>query len=196
MAADLVGKALFSPKLLFTKKKEISQERIKEILIIRTAYIGDVMMTVPILKPLKNRFPDAKISFLTSIGAKEILENNPYIDELITYNPFWFYSSTKKKYLKFIKGLRGRIFDLVIEARGDIRELLFLVWPLKARYKVSYDVGGGGYFLTHVVPYNGLDHKVRYHLDMVRFLGCETSNIEWDVYLTEDEKVGIADILK
>ncbi|MBN2570383.1 MAG: glycosyltransferase family 9 protein [Deltaproteobacteria bacterium] len=197
MAADLLGNAIFLPKVLLKKREEICPEKIKEILIIRTAYIGDVVMALPLLKPLRERFTNAKISFLTSAKAKKIIENNPYVDEIIAYDPFWFYDSDKRKYIDFIRDLKRRSFDLVIETRGDIREIMFLVFPLKAGYKVSHDVGGGGCFLSHVVPYKGTVHRVDYHLDIARSLGCETcEEVEWGIYLTKDEKKRVQEILK
>ncbi len=193
--ADLIGNIIFFPKTLFRKNDEISPDGIKSILVIRTAYIGDAIMTLPLLRPLRKRFGSAKISFLTSTGAADLIANNPYIDEVIAYDPFWFYKSEKRAYLAFIINMRKRRFDLVIEARGDIRELLSVLWPLKARHKVSYRVGGGGYFLTHTVPYQGLKHKVEYHLDIARHLGCSAEDAEWGIYLTEDEKKGIRDLI-
>lgn len=193
--ADLIGNMIFFPSRLLKKRGEIRREEVREILVIRTAYIGDVVMTVPVLKPLKERFPDARISFLTSRRAGEILENNPYLDEIITYDPFWFYPSHRKDYLEFIGRLRKKSFDLVIEARADIREILFLVWPIKAKFKVSYDVGGGGYLLTNIVPYKGLSHKVEYHLDIARYLGCKIDGMEWGIYLSEEEDKRAAGLL-
>lgn len=196
MITDVIGNIIFFPKHVFKKNEGIKLEGIREILVIRTAYIGDVVMTVPILKPLKERFPDSRLSFLTSAKAKDVLENNPYVDDVITYDPFWFYPSKKSGYIEFIRGFKKRSFDLVIEARGDIRELLFLVWPLKSKFKLSYDVGGGGYLLTHIVPYKGLKHKIEYHLDIVKHLGCETENFDWGVHLTENEKDKVKDIIR
>lgn len=196
IAADAIGKIIFLPKLLSGKSRENMDDGIRDILVIRTAYIGDVVMTMPILKPLKEKFPGSRISFLTSTPAGEVLKNNPYLDDVITYDPFWFYPTEKKKYLEFIKGLKKRSFDLVIESRGDIRELLFLVWPLKARFKLSYDFGGGGYLLTDIVPYHGLKHKVEYHFDMIRYLGCDIGDLDWGVYLTEGEKNKVREILE
>jgi ADP-heptose:LPS heptosyltransferase len=196
ITADVIGNFLFWPVNRFKNIETIIPENIKEILVVRTAYLGDVVMTLPILKPLKERFSDSRVTFLTSSPAKEVLLNNPYIDNIITYDPFWFYPVSKNKYLKFLSQIKKKKFDLIIEARGDIREILFLVSPAAAKYKISYDVGGGGFLLTHVVPYNGLKHKVEYHLDLARYLGCSTDNIEWGVYLNNDEERRIREILK
>lgn len=194
--ADVIGNIVLFPRLFFRKHEGIRPNNVNKILIIRTAYIGDVVMTVPILKAIKERFHQAKVSFLTSTSAAPILENNPYVDDIISYNPFWFYSAKKKNYFDFIRYLRKRNYDLVIEARGDIREFLFLVAPLKAKYKVSYDIGGGRYLLTHVVPYNKPMHKVEYHMNIARFLGCNVDDIEWGVYLTAEEKSSVKEIMR
>jgi ADP-heptose:LPS heptosyltransferase len=188
MVADGIGRVLFGLPRLWKKQGPISLEEVRNILVIRTAYIGDVVMTLPVLKPLRELFPGARISFLTATGAAEALTNNPFVDEVIAYDPFWFYPSPKAGYGRFLKRMRSRSFDLVIEARADIRELLGLVWPLKARYRLSYAVGGGGYLLTHCVPYPGLKHKVEYHLDLVRYLGYAGAEREWGIYLTDEEE--------
>lgn len=196
MAADALGTLLMSPRLLFRRQAPIDPSGVREILVIRTAYIGDAVMTLPVLRPLKERYPGARITFLTSRAAQEVIEGNPYVDEIMTYNPFWFYSSEPKgAYLDFIGRLRQRRFDLVIEARADIREILFLAAPARARYKVSYDVGGGGYMLSHIVPYERLKHKVEYHLDIARYLGCNVEKPDWGVYLRPDEKERVSAML-
>ena len=195
IAADIVGTLACAPARLCMRREEIRPAEVKEILLIRTAYIGDVVMTLPLLKPLRERFPQARISFLTATRAAAVLENNPYLDEIVRYDPFWFYPTPKAGYRSFVRELRRTPYDLVIEARGDIRELLFLVRPLKARHKVGHDVGGGGYLLTDVVPYGGLKHKVEYHLDIARHLGCPDGPVEWGVYLGGEEQKSVDEVL-
>jgi len=195
MLFDIIGNIAFLPLIIF-KKNEVIDSDIKEILIIRTAYIGDILMTLPILKPLKEKFPKARISFIASREGGELLKGNPYIDRIFHFNPFWFYKSSIKAYLQFLNQIRRERFDLVIEARGDIREILFIISFLKARFKLSYGFGGGAYLLTHAVPFDKTKHRVEYHLDLVRYLGCSTDIIEWGVYLSDDEKIRVREILK
>jgi ADP-heptose:LPS heptosyltransferase len=76
----------------------------------------------------------------------------------------------------------------VIDARGDLRDIALLAYLSKSNYRVSYNVGGGGYLLTHVVPFDEIKHKVEYHLDIAQFLGCEVNGVEWGLYLTAGEK--------
>lgn len=188
-AADLIGAALYAPsRLLRGRPGPIDHESVRDILLVRTAYIGDLIMTIPMLGPLRRRYPQARITALTCRGGAEALKGNPNLDETLVYEPFWFYPTQKSAYSAFMRTLGSRRFDMVIEARADIREILMLVRPTKARYKVSYDVGGGAYMLTHVVPYEGLRHKVQYHLDIARYLGCDVGDeIEWGLHLTDEE---------
>lgn len=195
--ADLLGYALLTPVNLF-KKRNIPLTDVRQILVIRTAYIGDVLMTLPILKPLKELYPDARITLLTSSSARDVLLNNPYVDAILTYDAFWFYpkglKEAGKDYLKFLKTLRSKTYDLVIEARADIRDILLLAYLSKSRHKVSYKVGGGGYMLTHVVPFKEVKHRINYHLDIVKFLGGKIDEIEWGMCLDSKEQ-NTADLL-
>lgn len=194
--ADTLGKVLFFPSNMFKDRAPVIRENVRRILVIRTAYVGDVLMAMPLLKPLREGFPGASITFLTSSAAGPVLENCPYVDEVVTYSPFWFYKGTAGEYFDFIREFRKREFDLVIETRADIREIMALVMPLTARYKVSYDVGGGVWALSHVVPYPGLKHKVEYHLDIARYLGCPVSDVDWGVRVTDDERKKAMETLK
>lgn len=198
MAGDLIGNLVFRGLGLVGKKAVVPADTVERILIIRTAYLGDVMMTVPMLKPLKQHFKNAHITFLTSASAATILENNPYIDEIVPYDPFWFYPAKPGEYLSFMRRFRRRKFDLVIEARGDIRDLTLLTAPLKSSHKISYDVGGGGFLLTKTVPHPKVNHRVHYHLDIASCLGatCDYTNVEWGVYLTDAENKALADRIR
>lgn len=56
----------------------------KNILIIRTDRIGDVILSLPMASIIKKHFPDCKVTFLLREYTKSLVQNNPYIDEVIT----------------------------------------------------------------------------------------------------------------
>ena len=56
----------------------------KRILIVRTDRVGDVVMITAIPREIKKAFPDTYVATLTQPNTARILENNPYIDEIIT----------------------------------------------------------------------------------------------------------------
>lgn len=185
LVADLLGYALWAPFNIF-RQRRLDDSEIREILVIRTAYIGDVVMTMPVLRPLRERFPDAKITFLTSTAAKDLLRKNPYVDFVLAYDAFWFYRGAKG-FVGFLRELRKKRYDLVIEARADIRDIALLAYAARSRYRMSYGIAGGGFLLTHTVPFEAVKHKVEYHLDLVRYLGAEIDSIDWGIELTKEE---------
>ena len=190
LATRLVDTALgflFLPRRL-RRYAAIDPESVREILIVRVAYVGDVIMTLPLLKPLRDRFPSARITFLTSSSAACVFENNPYVDRVLTLDPFWFYPTGFGDYFSVIRELRRERFDLAIDARADIRNILFVLLPSRAKRRISYAAGGGGAALTDVVPYAGSTHRVDFHLTIARHLGCTVGSLDWGFNLTDEER--------
>ena len=198
MAADLGGRILTAPARLLKRPPAFDPSKVRSILVIRTAYIGDVIMTLPMLAPLKRLCPDARLTFLTAPASASLLRGHPHVDEVLEYSPHWFYPTPRSDYHEFKRELRNRSFDLVIEARADIRDIALLMRPLEATYKVSYAVGGGGFLLTHVVPHPRINHRVEYHLDIARFLGAEVDpmNPEWGLEPTREEAAAVDEALE
>lgn len=62
----------------------------QKILIIRFSSIGDIVLTTPVIRCIKQQFPGAEIHYLTKPQYKGILEHNPFIDVLHTLDkPIW-----------------------------------------------------------------------------------------------------------
>lgn len=53
------------------------------ILIIQTAFIGDLILTTPFIREVKKQYPDSSISLIVNAGLESIIKNNPYVDEII-----------------------------------------------------------------------------------------------------------------
>ena len=58
----------------------------KRILVLQTAFIGDVILTTPLLRHLKEIFPNAKIDVLCIPQTKQVIQDNPNINEIITFD--------------------------------------------------------------------------------------------------------------
>ena len=52
------------------------------ILIIKLCSLGDTICSTPIIRKVKEKYPESHLTMMTSITYKEVFENNPYIDEL------------------------------------------------------------------------------------------------------------------
>lgn len=103
------------------------------ILAIRLSSFGDVLMTIPAVKALKDNYPQARITWLVEGSVGELLEYQRFIDEVIHFPRGFIQSSIKRGNLaaatremkSFIGRLRKREYDLVVDFHGIIKSAAF-----------------------------------------------------------------------
>ncbi|TNE54822.1 MAG: glycosyltransferase family 9 protein [Bacteroidetes bacterium] len=82
-----------------------------KFLIIQTAFIGDVILATPLITELHRIYPDSEIDLLVKKGNEILLEGNPYVRHIISFDK----STSKRKSLKhLLKGIRAEKYDEVI----------------------------------------------------------------------------------
>jgi len=54
-----------------------------KLLILKECCIGDVLMTTPLVRALKKKYPDSEITFGLGEFSRTVIENNPFIDRVI-----------------------------------------------------------------------------------------------------------------
>ncbi|MBI5402349.1 MAG: glycosyltransferase family 9 protein [Ignavibacteriae bacterium] len=123
--------------LLFKRKKRLPVENLKEILVIKFAAIGDVILMVPMLRLLKKHYPEAKITFLCSDINQGMVKRVKYVDEIINYN-IHSALSNPVKFFKFLADIRKTTFDLVIDAEQWSRINAILTVFLKKKYTIGF----------------------------------------------------------
>ena len=65
---------------------KINQEKIKNILVVRNDRFGEFILNIPALKALRETFKNARITLVVDPYVKELIEDSPYIDEIIVDN--------------------------------------------------------------------------------------------------------------
>ncbi|MFH1239236.1 MAG: glycosyltransferase family 9 protein, partial [bacterium] len=104
---------------------------IKKILVIRLSSLGDVVLTTPVFRNIKEAWPTVWVAVLVKQEFMDVFKGNPYINEIIPFD--------KKKGLAFyIKEIRKRKFDLLIDLHNNIRSNIIAAMS-GIRYKVKYD---------------------------------------------------------
>ncbi len=164
---------------------------IRRILCIRLAYLGDVVMTLPVLPALRTAFPHAQIDFITSRTAVSLFDNNPIIRKVLPFDAPWFYPDSRDSIGRIVPAIRDAAYDLGIDFRGDIRNIFHLLWRPGIVRRLSYDSGGGGCLLTHRMEWKGLTHKIEYHLNLLRAAGIPAASTIPRLQIDDAERVGI-----
>lgn len=159
----------------------------KDILLISLKGLGSVLMVSSVLKPLSERYPDGKIIFLTSESAVPLLENNPYIDEVIGWN------MDNLLYLSQIH------FDIVINYDRSKRAAAFSS-SLKAEQQFGFFLNLSGSITYENDSFSylyelGLDDEKRFRENkksmaqiMVESLGLEYKHEAYRIYLSKEQK--------
>lgn len=103
-------------------------KEINKILVITLSNVGDVILTTPVIKILKENFPHSSLSVMCSERVSELFDSDPIIDKVIIYNKF----ITLKEKIKLVLKLRKKKYDIVL----DLRHTLFPLF-LGAKYNNS-----------------------------------------------------------
>ncbi len=159
------------------------------ILIIRPDRIGDVVLSTPMPREIKKKYPDSFIALLLRSYTKELYLNNPYVDEIIIFDedPANDLSSMKKNW-KLIRSYKFT-HSFMLLPKEKINWLLFF-----AGIRNRFGVGHKFYqFITNAKStyrrkYIPLRHEADYCMDMARKIGVEPESISTEIFLTEAEK--------
>jgi len=187
---DLAGKIVF----FITKLKKFPK-KVNKILVIRLDHIGDVVLTTPLIKSLKINFPDSELHVLCKPSSTQILKNNKNVNKIIEYNSSWFSRESKTdKFFDLIKKLRKEKYDLILEPKGDPRNII--LGKLTEGYLIGYGTRGLGFLLNKEVKWNGkIMHIVLRNLDLLKNLKMKISD-EQELILDLDSEKNIQKIFK
>ncbi len=106
----------------------------KNILIVRTDRIGDVVLTLPLAQIIKKHYPDSRIAFLLRDYTKSLAEGNPFIDEVITLKV----ANGKLKFTENIKQLRNKYDTCIIVSPVFTIALILFFSKIKTRVGTGY----------------------------------------------------------
>lgn len=146
----------------------------RRILIVRTDRIGDVLLSTPVIKALRKNYPQAYIAMMVCAYARDIVEGNNYLDEVIIYDKDGKHKSCWSSF-KFSLNLKKKKFDLalILHPTNRVHLVTFFAGIPK---RIGYD-RKLGFLLTDRMKHTkqfGAKHELEYNLDFLKYL-C----IEW-----------------
>lgn len=154
-----------------------------EILVVRLTSLGDVLMSIPSVKALKEGLPGAKVSWLVEGSIAELLSHQQFVDHVVKFPRDLVAGSLKRgsglqalKYLwAFLRKLRARKYDALIDFHGILKSAL-LDYAARADKRIGFGrmFAKEGSWLAYDERVNGADrglHKVERNMLLVRHLG-------------------------
>lgn len=156
----------------------------KKILVIQTAFLGDVVLTTPLLGAIKDGFPKAGLSVLVVSRTKEILSGHPAVDEVLVYD--------KRGDLRGLRGLirmarllESRGFDLCFLPHRSFRSAI-LAYLAGIPRRIGFGRSAGSLLYTDRVVRDPARHEVDRNLSLLTPLGIEPASLTRRLQLTVD----------
>lgn len=140
--------------------------KFEKILIIQTAFIGDVILATPLIEKLHQFYPDAKIDFLLRKGNESILKDHPIINKIY----IWKKEGKKYKNLFYIgKELRRSKYDLIVNAQRFASTGLLTVLA-NAKVSVGFNKNPFSFLFSKVIAHKILKgkHEVERNLELIK----------------------------
>jgi len=162
------------------------------ILLIRADQIGDVILSLPAVDALRKSFPNAEIDFCVAPWAEALLAQNAAISRIYLFKNSYFGGgfsplASIREWAGLLRIFRRRRYDLIIDFRGDARNII-LAFLAGGRRRVGFGVTGGGFLLTDCLPEIEDEHQMERNLRCVQILGCKAEGSIPRIYVPETEK--------
>ena len=178
----IVGKLFF-----ILKHRKLSEKPIKKILIIRSGGIGDVLMSTPLVATIKKHYPDANITYMVGNWSKNVLENNPNVNTIYSYDDLDIIHFRLSRIRKIIKDMKKEKFDLAFCLEKSWHWSL-LTFMFKAKRRIGFDRYGEGFANNLNVPFKGEKYELEYYLDLARKISLKPVSEKIEIHLTKKEK--------
>lgn len=157
-----------------------------KILILRFSSIGDIVLTTPVVRCLRKKFPNAEIHYATKKSFQSVLQHNPYISKLHLLEDSLSFLLTELKHEKF---------DYIVDLHNNQRTLLIKL-QLRVRSS-SFDKINFQKWLMVNLKVNRLPsaHIVDRYLETCSALGVTNDGEGLDYFLSKEDEVSAKEIL-
>jgi len=166
---------------------------LRNILIVRTDRIGDVVLTTPAIKALRRRYPRARLSVLIAPSTVDLVNGNPYIDDILIDERDGRHKGLFG-FLRLVKEIRLKQFDAVIIFHTKRRYNLACC-AAGIPYRLGYKNNKLGFLLTHPLKdqrFKGEKHEAQYCLDVLKAIDVVSTDLDMFVPVQKEAEAWAA----
>lgn len=181
------------------------RQPLRKILVVRLDEIGDMVLTTPFLRELRQNYPKAEITLVVKPAVYNLVELCPYVDKIKKFtkaNGRWAVFQNINRAKKFAYNELEQDYDLAIVPRFD-SDLDYMAGaiafytgasrrigyaPCVLPRKAKLDAGLEGFYTDFVPAREGVCHEVERNLDILRYLGCSIENTSLELWIDEHDE--------
>ena len=159
-----------------------------KILIIQTAFIGDVILITPLIRAVKELFPKSTLDVMVIPQTANGLENNPHINKILLFD------KRKNKVFSFMKmifKLRSEKYQAVLTSHSSMTTAL-LIYIARIKIRVGFDRWKAKNYLTHKVPHLKNTHKTVNNLELLKVFSDKIFSNQTELFPTKFENAIIS----
>lgn len=157
----------------------------KSILVVQTAFIGDVLLVIPLLKAIKRSWPEAELDVVVRPPAHNLLETLPYLRDIIVYDKHGEHQGLGG-FFRVLGRLRSRSYDVAFLPHRSLRTGL-LTLAVGVPVRIGFNRGGGRFLHTRRVTYDRQVHEIQRNLTLLTVLGKSLLPAAPEVLSTEED---------
>ncbi|WP_051148547.1 lipopolysaccharide heptosyltransferase II [Desulfospira joergensenii] len=159
-------------------------------IMIRAAnWVGDAIMTTPVIRAMKKNFPRACITVLAKPWVIPVYESNPHVDEIMTYENSGRHK-TGMGTLRLVRDIKERGFHLAILMQNAF-EAALLAFLAGIPERVGYNTDARSLLLNPSVKLNPelkKKHLIDYYLGILRGVGLEDDGRGMDLSINDSDQ--------
>ena len=137
----------------------------QNILMIQLRQLGDILLTTPCLRAIKEDNPQHRVSFLCHRMGTEIFRDSPYLDELIIYD-----DRNLLNYWKMALSLHKKNYSMVFDFMANPRSAKF-AWLTRSPRRFAFSTGRNWAFTHHIPRQEDSDYIVREKFELLKAAG-------------------------
>jgi lipopolysaccharide heptosyltransferase II len=163
----------------------------KNILLVLHGSIGDVARALPLANLIDRKFPNAKLTWAIEPPSLPLIEHHPAVDAVILFDrPRWW-----KQLVPFLRTIRASRFDLVLDLQRHLKSGMISRWS-GAGHRLGFHRRDAKEFNwvfnnRHIPALGNGQSKLNHYLKFAEYLGIVPEPVEWKLFLTEAEQVGV-----
>ena len=158
----------------------------QKILVIRFSSIGDIVLTTPIVRAIKQQIPGVSVHFLVKKGFEIIVQDNPYIDKVHIYE--------KGNSATLAENLKAEHFDFVVDLQKNYRSRK-LVKKLHCPHSTFSKCNIRKAILVRTkINFLPNRHIVDRYFDAVKKLGVTNDGMGLDYFIPDSDRFDVQDL--
>jgi heptosyltransferase-2 len=158
----------------------------KKILVLQTAFLGDLILTTPVISGLRSRYPNSEIELLTTPDGARLFTHDQRLNRVLIYDKRGKGGGIRGL-IRILKEVRNREYDLAVVPHRSLRSSLI---PLIGRipFRIGFDRSAGWFLFNMAIPYGEKEHEVVRNLRLISPLDPHFNDLQPDLHISENDE--------